>query len=225
MTGELPSALSNCTNLVTIDLKSNHFSGEITNVNFSNLPNLKNLDLWLNNFTGTVPESIYSCSNLTALRLSSNNLHGQLSSSIANLKYLSFLSLGKNNFTNITNALHILKSSKNLTTLLIGHNFWGERMPEDDIIDGFDNLQVLDMGNCQLPGKVPLWISRLTNLGMLLLNGNQLTGPIPGWINSLSRLFYMDVSDNRLTGEIPLTLMDIPMLKSTNNATHLDPRV
>ncbi|XP_051195037.1 tyrosine-sulfated glycopeptide receptor 1 [Lolium perenne] len=166
MTGELPSALSNCTNLVTIDLKSNHFSGEITNVNFSNLPNLKNLDLWLNNFTGTVPESIYSCSNLTALRLSSNNLHGQLSSSIANLKYLSFLSLGKNNFTNITNALHILKSSKNLTTLLIGHNFWGERMPEDDIIDGFDNLQVLDMGNCQLPGKVPLWISRLTNLGI-----------------------------------------------------------
>uniref|UniRef100_A0ACD5V8Q7 Uncharacterized protein n=1 Tax=Avena sativa TaxID=4498 RepID=A0ACD5V8Q7_AVESA len=225
MTGELPSALRNCTNLITIDLKSNNFSGELNNVNFSNLPNLRNLDLWFNNFTGKVPESIYSCSNLTALRLSSNNLHGQLSSSIINLKYLSFLSLGKNNFTNITNAFHILKSSKNLTTLLIGHNFWEEPMPEDDLIDGYENLQVLDIGNCHLSGKIPLWISRLTNLEMLFLNSNQLAGPIPGWINSLNHLFFMDVSDNRLTGEIPLTLMEMSMLKSTENATHLDPRV
>ncbi|KAI4974433.1 hypothetical protein ZWY2020_047713 [Hordeum vulgare] len=65
MSGELPSALSNCTNLITIDLKSNYFSGELTKVNFSNLPNLRILDIWLNKFTGKVPESIYSCSNLT----------------------------------------------------------------------------------------------------------------------------------------------------------------
>uniref|UniRef100_A0ACD5Z1W1 Uncharacterized protein n=1 Tax=Avena sativa TaxID=4498 RepID=A0ACD5Z1W1_AVESA len=225
MSGELPSALSNCTNLLTIDLKNNKLGGQLTNVNFSNLPNLKTLDLWANKFTGTVPESIYSCSNLTALRLASNNLHGQLSSSIGNLKYLSFLSLGKNNFTNITSTLHILKSSKNLTTLLIGHNFEGELIPDDDQIDGFENLQFLDIEYCQLSGKIPLWISRLPNLSMLLLNSNQLTGPIPDWINSLSHLFYMDVSDNKLTGEIPSTLMEIPMLKSTENATHLDPSV
>ncbi|KAM0856593.1 hypothetical protein ACQ4PT_048995 [Festuca glaucescens] len=222
MTGELPSDLSNCTNLITIDLKSNNFSGELTNFNFSKLPNLRNLDLWFNNFTGKVPESIYSCSNLIALRLSSNKFHGQLSSNIGNLKYLSFLSLSKNNFTNITGALHILKSSKNLTTLLIGHNFGGELMPEDDKIDGFENLQFLDIEYCQLSGKIPLWISRLTNLEILLLNSNQLTGPMPDWINSLSHLFYMDVSDNKLRGEIPSTLMEMPMLKSTENSTHLD---
>ncbi|KAM0854614.1 hypothetical protein ACQ4PT_050325 [Festuca glaucescens] len=222
MTGELPSALSNCTNLITIDLKSNNFSGQLTNVNFSSLLNLKTLDLWANNFTGKVPESIYSCSNLIALRLSSNKFHGQLSSSIGNLKYLSFLSLGKNNFTNIRGALHILKSSKNLTTLLIGNNFRGELMPEDDRIDGFENLQFLDIEYCQLSGKIPLWISRLTNLEILLLNSNQITGPIPDWINSLSHLFYMDVSDNKLRGEIPSTLMEMPMLKSTENSTHLD---
>uniref|UniRef100_A0A453NCW3 non-specific serine/threonine protein kinase n=1 Tax=Aegilops tauschii subsp. strangulata TaxID=200361 RepID=A0A453NCW3_AEGTS len=225
MSGKLPSSLSNCTNLIIVDLKSNNLSGELTKVNFSNLPNLKTLDLWLNSFTGTVPESLYSCSNLTALRLSSNNLHGQLSSRIGNLKYLSFLSLGKNNFTNITNAIQILKSSTNLTTLLIRNNFRGERMPEDDIIDGFENLQVLSIGGCQLYGTIPLWISRLRNLGMLLLNSNQLTGPIPGWINSLSHLFFVDVSNNSLTGETPLTLMEMPMLKSTENATHLDPRI
>ncbi|XP_044418797.1 tyrosine-sulfated glycopeptide receptor 1-like [Triticum aestivum] len=225
MSGELPYALSNCTNLVTIDLKSNKLSGELSNVNFSKLPNLRTLDLWSNNFTGTVPESMYSCSNLTALRLANNKLYGHLSSRIGNLKHLSFLSLGKNNFTNIANALQILKSSKNLTTLLISFNFKGEFMPEDDRIGGFENLQVLDMDGCQLSGKIPLWISRLTQLKMLILRSNQLTGPIPDWINSLSRLFYIDVSNNTLTGEIPLTFTEMPMLKSTDNTTHLDPRV
>ncbi|CAM0946831.1 unnamed protein product [Alopecurus aequalis] len=225
MSGELPSALSNCTNLITIDLKSNNFSGELRKVNFSNLPSLKTLDLYLNQFNGTVPESLYSCSNLTALRVSSNKLDGQLSPRISDLKHLNFLSLASNSFKNITNALHILRSSINLTTLLIGDNFRGELMPEDDRIDGFENLQVLDIGSCQLLGKIPLWISRLTNLEMLLLNSNQLTGPIPGWINSLSHLFFMDVSNNTLTGDIPLTLTEMPMLESMENATHWDPRV
>ncbi|KAK1614947.1 hypothetical protein QYE76_020464 [Lolium multiflorum] len=141
MSGELPSTLSNCTNLITIDLKINHFSGELTKFNFSNLPNLRTLDLYLNDFNNTVPDSIYSCSNLIALRLSSNKLDGQLSPRIGDLKSLSFLSLDTNFFRNITNALHILKNSRNLTTLLIGGNFKGELMPNDDIFDGFENLQ------------------------------------------------------------------------------------
>ncbi|VAI55546.1 unnamed protein product [Triticum turgidum subsp. durum] len=225
LSGELPSALSNCMNLVVIDLKNNNFSGQLARVNFSNLPTLKTLDLMNNNFTGTVPESIYSCSNLIALRLDGNKLHGQLSPQISNLKSLSFLSLGKNNFTNITNTLQILKSCRNITSLLIDDNFKGELMPEDDSIDGFENLQVLDMKNCQLSGEIPLWILRLTNLEMLVLNSNQLTGPIPSWINSLRFLFFMDVSNNNLIGEIPLTLMEMPRLKSIGNATHLDPRL
>uniref|UniRef100_A0ACD5V6Z2 Uncharacterized protein n=1 Tax=Avena sativa TaxID=4498 RepID=A0ACD5V6Z2_AVESA len=225
MSGELPTALNNCKNLITIDLKSNNFSGKLTKVNFSNLPNLRTLDIYLNHFDGTIPESISSCSNLTALRVSSNKLDGQLPPRMSDLKYLAFLSLANNSFRNITNALHILKGCRNLTTLLIGGNFKGELMPEDGRIDGFENLQVLGIEDCQLSGKIPLWISRLTNLEMLVLNNNQLTGPIPGWINSLSHLFLMDVSNNSLTGELPLTLMEMPMLKSTENAIHLDPRI
>jgi Leucine-rich repeat (LRR) protein len=225
MSGELLSTLSNCTNLITVYLKINHFSGELTKFNFSNLPNLRTLDLYLNDFNNTVPDSIYSCSNLIALQLSSNKLDGQLSPRIGDLKSLSFLSLDTNFFRNITNALHILKNSRNLTTLLIGGNFKGELMPNDDIFDGFENLEVLDIKDCQLSGKIPLWMSRLTNLAMLRLNNNKLTGPIPGWINSLSYLFFIDVSNNSLTGEIPLTLMEMPLLQSTENTAHVDPRV
>ncbi|CAM0946840.1 unnamed protein product [Alopecurus aequalis] len=218
MSGELPSALSNCTHLVIIDLKSNQFSGELTQVNFSSLPNLRNLDLLYNNFTGIVPESIYSCSKLTALRLSQNNFHGQLSERIGNLKSLSFLSVVNNSLTNLTRTLQILRTSRSLTTLLIGFNFMHETMPEDGSIDGFENLQVLSVNDCSLSGKIPDWLSKLPNLAMLLLCNNQLTGPIPDWISSLNFLFYLDISNNSLTGEISSSVMDIPMLKSNKTA-------
>ncbi|XP_062224048.1 receptor-like protein 3 [Phragmites australis] len=214
MVGELPSTLSNCTNLIIIDLKSNSFSGELTNVNFSNLPNLKTLDLLRNDFNGTIPESIYSCSNLTALRLSSNKFHGQLSERIGNLKSLTFLSLVNNSLSNITGALQILGSCRNLTTLLIGHNFFDEAMPGDDSIDGFENLRVLAINVCSLSGKIPFWLSKLINLEVLLLYGNQLTGSIPDWINSLNFLFHINISNNSLIGEIPTALMGMPMLKT-----------
>ncbi|KAF8776345.1 hypothetical protein HU200_003572 [Digitaria exilis] len=174
ISGELPSALSNCTDLVTVDLKINKLSGELTKFNFSNLSNLKTLDLMENNFTGTIPENIYSCSNLTALRLSSNNLHGQLSPRIGELKSLSFLSLSLNNFTNITNTLQILKNSSTLNTLVIGDNFKGEAMPEDETIGGFLNLEVLS-----IPGEIPLALNKLTFLAKFNVSNNNLEGPIP----------------------------------------------
>ncbi|CAN6237167.1 unnamed protein product [Urochloa humidicola] len=225
MSGELPSSLGGCTNLTTIDLKNNNFSGELTKVNFSNFPNLKTLDLMRNKFSGEIPESIYSCHKLTALRLSSNNFHGQLSKGLSHLKSLSFLSLTGNSFTNLTNALQILKSSKKLTTLLIGNNFMHETMPDDDGIDGFGNLQVLSISECSLLGKIPHWLSKLGNLEMLFLHSNQLTGTIPDWISTLNFLFYVDISNNNLTGEIPTALTYMPMLKSEKTAASLDPRV
>lgn len=225
ISGELPSALSNCTHLITINLKRNNFSGNLSNVNFSNLSNLKTLDLMGNKFEGTVPESIYSCTNLVALRLSSNNLQGQLSPKISNLKSLTFLSVGCNNLTNITNMLWILKDSRNLTTLLIGTNFYGEAMPEDNSIDGFQNLKVLSIANCSLSGNIPLWLSKLEKLEMLFLLDNRLSGSIPPWIKRLESLFHLDLSNNSLIGGIPASLMEMPMLITKKNTTRLDPRV
>ncbi|XP_051195024.1 receptor-like protein 2 [Lolium perenne] len=218
MSGELPTALSNCTNLVTVDLKTNMFSGELSKVNFSNLSNLKKIDLLRNHFTGNIPDSLYSCSKLTALRLSHNNFHGQLSERIDNLKSLSFLSLVNNSLTDITRTIRILGKSQSLTTLFIGLNFLHETMPEDDNIDGFQNLKVLSISDCSLSGKIPHWLSNLTSLELLFLHNNQLTGTIPDWISSLNVLFFLDVSNNKLIGEIPAALMEMPMLKSDKTA-------
>ncbi|KAF7083687.1 hypothetical protein CFC21_087453 [Triticum aestivum] len=223
MSGELPSTLGNCTNLKTIDLKFNNFSGDLGKVKFATLQNLKSLDLMSNNLSGMLPESIYSCRNLTALRLSYNNFHGEISLRIGNLKHLSFLSLVRNSFTNIAKTLHGLKSCKNISVLLIGKTFMNEVMPQDETIHGFQNLQHLAIHQCSLTGRIPIWLSKLTNLKMLDLYSNQLTGPMPSWINSLNHLFRLDVSNNSLTGEIPITLMQMPMFKSDKAAVYSDP--
>ncbi|XP_006646900.1 tyrosine-sulfated glycopeptide receptor 1-like [Oryza brachyantha] len=225
MYGEVPLTLTNCTNLKHIDIKNNNFSGELSKVNFSTLHNLQTLDLTFNNFNGTIPESIYSCSNLIALRMSNNKFYGQLSKGIGNLKYLSFLSISNNSFTNITDALQLLKNSRNLTALLMGVNFMGEVMPGDETIDGFENLQFLTIDDCSLLGKIPFWFSNLANLQILDLSNNQLTGQIPVWINRLNFLFYLDVSNNSLTGGIPTALMERPRLISTNSTPYFDPGI
>lgn len=223
MSGELPSALGNCTNLSYITLRNNSFTGDLSKVNFTML-DLRIADFSMNLFSGTVPESIYSCSNLVALRLAFNNFQGQLSPSIANLRSLSFFSITNNTFTNITNALQVLKNCKNLTALLIGTNFKGETIPQDEKIDGFENLQVLTIDACPLVGQIPLWISKLPKLEMLDLSVNNLTGPIPPWIAGLNFLFYLDLSSNKLTGDIPAALTKMPMLLSEKNAAKLDTR-
>jgi Leucine-rich repeat (LRR) protein len=217
MSGELPSSLSNCSNLTTFILKGNNFHGKLTNFNFSTLPNLKFLDFRSNKFNGTVPESIYSCSNLIDLRLSYNKLHGQLSSRINNLKSLRFLGVSHNNFTNITNTLQILSSSTTLSLLIIGGNFKHETMPDYDAFYGFKNLKGLAISDCSLYGNLPKWLSKLTLLQALLLNNNQLSGPIPAWINTLNFIFYIDMSNNSLTDDIPVALMEMPMLEQAKS--------
>jgi Leucine-rich repeat (LRR) protein len=223
MSGELPSALDNCTNLTYITLRNNSFTGDLSKINFTVL-DLRIADFSMNLFNGTIPESIYSCSNLMALRLAYNSFHGQFSPSIGNLRSLTFLSLTNNSFTNLTNTLQMLKGCKNLTTLLIGTNFKDETIPQDETINGFENLQVLTIDACPLVGEIPFWISKLRKLMMIDLSCNQLTGPVPSWISGLHFLFFLDISRNRLTGSIPTALMKMPMLLSENNAAKLDTR-
>jgi Leucine-rich repeat (LRR) protein len=94
----------------------------------------------------------------------------------------------------------------------MGTNFKGETIPQDETINGFENLQVLTIDACPLVGNIPLWISKLRKLMILDLSCNQLTGSIPSWISGLHFLFILDISRNRLTGSIPTALMKMPML-------------
>ncbi|BAS77060.1 Os02g0156633, partial [Oryza sativa Japonica Group] len=223
--GELPSTLGNCTNLKILDLKFNNLSGDLGKIDFSSLSNLTTIDLLVNNFSGTVPESIYACTNLIVLRIARNNFHGEFSQTMNRLRSLVFLSVADNAFTNIRTALHIFKTFRNLKMLLIGGNFKNEVLPEDETIDGFENLQHFSISGSSLYGKMPVWLSKLTNLEKLHLYDNQLTGSVPVWIKNLNFLFHLDITNNNFTGEILTTLIQLPVLKSKKMVSILNERV
>ncbi|PQQ12552.1 receptor-like protein 2 [Prunus yedoensis var. nudiflora] len=211
--GDLPPSLMNCTNLVELRLGNNNLRGDISMLDFSGLSQLTKVDLRINNFTGTIPVSLYSCRSLKAIRLTCNNLEGQIQAEILSLKSLSFLSLGYNQFTNLTGAMKILMSCRSLHALLLSGSFVGEGMPSDDDMvdfDGFQNLRLLGLVLSNLTGQIPLWLSKLKNLEILALGFNQITGPIPSWLGTLPRLFYISLSHNQISGEFPQQLFRLP---------------
>ncbi|KAK8450320.1 hypothetical protein SEVIR_6G005300v4 [Setaria viridis] len=95
-------------------------------------------------------------------------------------------------------------------------------MPQDETIDGFENLQILTLDGCPLVGQIPPWLSKLKKLEVLDLSSNRLTGLIPSWINRLELLFFLDISSNMITGDIPMALMEMPMLQYKKNSAKLD---
>ncbi|KAK9282157.1 hypothetical protein L1049_005069 [Liquidambar formosana] len=225
LSGSLPTSLMNCTNLTKLNLRVNFLERDLSTLDFSKLLKLSTVDLGNNNFTGSLPVSLYLCKSLTAVRLASNKLAGQILPDILSLQFLSFLSLSNNKLSNITAAIRILMGCKNLSTVILSRNFLDETMPDDDSIvdsDGFQNLQVLGLGGCQLTGQVPAWLAKLKNLEVLDLSENRIMGSVPAWLGTMPNLFYIDLSANFMTGELPKELSGLPKLASEQAANEVD---
>ncbi|KAM3193216.1 hypothetical protein ACQJBY_070037 [Aegilops geniculata] len=224
LTGTIPPVIGNWTSLRYLDLRSNNFVGDLGAVDFSRLANLAVLDLASNNLTGAMPPSIYSCTSMTALRVANNEITGQVPPEIGDMRELQFLSLTVNNFTNISGMFWNLQGCKDLATLLVSYNFYGEALPDAGWVgDHVSSVRLIVMEECGLTGQIPSWLSKLQGLNVLNLAGNRLTGPIPSWLGAMKRLYYVDLSGNHFAGEIPPSLMELPLLASEKAMAEFNP--
>ena len=181
LTGEMPLALGNLTNLLTLDLRGNlRLSGEIPS-DLSKLTNLRTLNLSLNQLTGYIPSELGELTNLRTLNLSENQLGGEVPPEFVRLTELRELYLYDNQLSG-----KIPAELSDLTT-----------------------LRVLLLRVNQLTGEIPPALGRLTNLRELDLADNQLTGVIPAELGRLTNLHTIRLSGNRLTGCIPGELRDV----------------
>ncbi|XP_057955674.1 receptor-like protein 3 isoform X1 [Malania oleifera] len=225
LSGTIPASLLNCTNLKRLSLLSNKLGGDISTFNFSKLSKLVIVDLGFNHFIGQLPVSLYACKSLKTIRLAFNMLEGQITPEILALQSLSLLSLSGIKLTNISGAIKILMGLHNLRVLSLAKCFVNEIMPDDNsLVDsvGFQNLQYLSIGFCQLVGPVPTWLSKLRKLEILILKRNQIRGPIPSFLGALPRLFHIDLSRNFISGEFPLELTRLPALTTKQASEQLD---
>ena len=192
---------------VSVNLYQNNLSGNIPE-SIGNLTNLRSLDLGYNQLSGSIPESISNLTSLVNLRLYNNQLTGSIPESISNLTNLEILYLYNNQLTG-----NIPESIGNLTSLrildLYGNQLTGT-IPES--IGNLTNLMGLDLYGNQLTGTIPESISNLTSLVDLRLHNNQLTGTIPESISNLTNLGGLSLSANQLTGSIPESISNLTSL-------------
>ncbi|KAF3957878.1 hypothetical protein CMV_017152, partial [Castanea mollissima] len=67
-------------------------------------------------------------------------------------------------------------------------------------------LQILDLSENLLSGKIPLSIQKMAYLSILDLKSNQLSGELPNYWHKFPNLKVVDISYNHLHGKIPTSM-------------------
>ena len=185
LSGEIPSALGNLSNLKGLSLNSNSLSGEIPAV-LGNLTDLEVLDLDFNNLSGGIPPELGNLEELVQLSLSRNELTGEMPSGLGELNRMRFLYLHDNQLTG--------------------------RIPPE--FGKLGDLEWLWLYENQLTGNIPSELGSLTKLDELALYGNQLTGGVPPTLGNLDSLRTLRLENNQLSGELPRELVNLRELST-----------
>ncbi|CAI9088848.1 OLC1v1023292C1 [Oldenlandia corymbosa var. corymbosa] len=165
LTGILPTEFSNLTQLRVIDLTRNYINGTIP-PSFSRLP-LTNLSLLGNRIGGTIPKEVGDISSLQELVLEDNQLEGPLDPHLGSLSSLRRLLLSANNFSG----------------------------PIPETFGNLKNLTDFRMDGSPITGRIPDFIGNWTSIRRLDMQGTQIQGPFPAAISQLKNLVEIRISD------------------------------
>jgi Leucine-rich repeat (LRR) protein len=201
--------------VTAIDLFSNNLSGSLPTA-LGNLSQLQSLYLYRNNLTGSIPSQLGNLQSLGVLSLGENRLSGSLPISLGNLSRLMVIDLRVNQLSgNIPSELRQLTNLNDL--FLLGNQFTGG-IPD---FGGMPYLRTLALSGNRLTGSIPTSLGNLPALQGLALESNQLTGTIPAELGNLSNLTYLYLGVNNLSGSIPASLGNctkLTALEMSNNA-------
>ncbi|CAM0947868.1 unnamed protein product [Alopecurus aequalis] len=214
LSGEFPSLLQKCPQLIFLDLGHNQFSGALPAWIGEKLPSLSFLRLTSNMFNGHIPVELTELDNLQYLDLAYNNISGSIPRYIVNY---TGMAQTRDNTHDLQSALTSGKwfdgneevdYTENCTVLTKGQ----ERLYTGEII----YMVNLDLSCNSLTGEIPPEISTLLALKSLNLSRNNFSGRIPENIGALMQVESLDLSHNELSGEIPLSLSALTSLSRLN---------
>nr|XP_027188753.1 probable LRR receptor-like serine/threonine-protein kinase At1g06840 isoform X2 [Cicer arietinum] len=197
--GQLPSKLSNLSNLLHLLLDNNNLSGYLP-PEFSKLHSLAILQLDNNNFSGNgIPSTYETLPRLVKLSLRNCSLQGAIPdfSSIPRLKYLD---LSWNQFTG---PIPSNKLADNMTTIDLSHNKLNGSIPRGLV---YPHLQRLELENNLLSGSVraTIWQNISFSRKAKLI------------INLYNNLFSGILGDLNPPANVTLRLSGNPVCKNSN---------
>ncbi|XP_048498424.1 receptor-like protein 9DC3 [Beta vulgaris subsp. vulgaris] len=239
LNGTIPPNFSNCDSLKFLHLGDNQLEGVVPK-SLSKCRSLNFLNLENNKLTGIFPSSLDSLPQLQVLGLRFNGFYGPIASSSPKVKRpfprLQILDISNNNFggklperyiKHFEAMLNMNESSREgpeylevgySTTSSIVLTYHGM---QQNYLNIFITMSVLDMSNNNFVGQIPDVIGRLHSLRHLNLSHNLLTGNIPLSIGKLSLLDGLDLSSNRLSGRIPQELVSLTFVGVFNVSNNL----
>ncbi|XP_062079879.1 receptor-like protein EIX2 [Humulus lupulus] len=197
---QFPSWLQTQLNLSIIDLSNSRISDTIPPW-FCNLTsNLKHLNLSFNQITGSLPNfSLSSHNDFPIVDLSSNKFYGAI------LQFLSkayMLDLSSNNLSSFGLFLcSEMIGEPQIEILDLSNNFLSGRLLY--CWWRFKNLHVLNLESNKLFGTIPSSIGYLHKILTLSLRHNNLSGVLPTSLNNCTNLKFLDVGENNLEGKVP----------------------
>lgn len=212
LSGEIPAALFSLSKLENIDLAGNGYSGAIPS-GFGTMPALKQLNLKGNAFAGSIPADILSNTSLTLLDVSGNQLSGAAPAELNQMTGLNYLAISGNPWTaGPMPDLSALAGLKGLSAWNCG--FTGE-IPAS--LYTMTALQVLDLAENSFGGEISPSIGNLQDLQLLAIGSNQIGGTVPAELGNLPKLTTLDISNNKLRGKLPASVADIDTVYAQNN--------
>ena len=211
LSGTLPSDLGTLTQLETLSLQENSFSGPMPS--FANHTSLRYLYLDNNNFSSIPSGFFQGLTNLQVLYLSENHniapwtIPTELTQATSLLRFYA-------SDTNIFGSLpDFFGSFPNLTDLGLAYNNLSGTLPQSFGGSRIRKLRLERQKN-GLSGTIDV-LSSMTQLSQVWLFENEFIGPIPDLSNCTS-LFDLQLSDNQFTGLIPDSLMSIATLRNVS---------
>ncbi|BFI03553.1 hypothetical protein MPTK1_1g05055 [Marchantia polymorpha subsp. ruderalis] len=192
LSGELPAfEPKSLKNLQSVTLRSNAFSGSLSDlVNALDTP-VSDMDLSFNNFSGAIPMEITNLKNLKSLDLSNNQLSGTLDSGIFNLSKLTTLNLKNNSLEGMVHD-DLWKESRPVEVALDDNKFteinlttWGQAQRFYEFKQRV-SLVRNTIRNVILPSHVNLKNSDRRSWEMLPNQGHILLGGTP-WCKQIGR--------------------------------------
>ncbi|XP_056164048.1 receptor-like protein EIX1 [Syzygium oleosum] len=198
-------------NLKTIDVSGNNFSGQLPN-QFGNFKDLEFLDFSWNSISGCIPAIVGRLSSLRKLYLSSNKLSGNLPESTGRLFNLEEMDIRNNQLEGVVSELHFA----NLTSLTVLYFYSNELALNISAswVPSFQ-LQKILMSSCKVGPRFPNWLRTQRNISVLDMSNASISDEVPHWLpDVLSNIELLDLSGNMLRGNISRIIgKKIPLLR------------
>ncbi|KAL4618733.1 hypothetical protein ACB092_06G032400 [Castanea dentata] len=154
LSGEIPSMICNASNLGILDISNNNLSGKIPQCLGNFGYHLSVMNLRMNSFHGTIPDTFEKDNSLATIAFNGNHLEGKLPKSFVNCTKLEVLDLGNNKIND--SFPYWLEALSELRLLVLSHNrFHGPIRNHKNKGEFFSKLQILDLSHNEFTGLLP----------------------------------------------------------------------